>query len=77
VAIRDRKTGQWQNNHLALFRDVSGSIAYSENGNIRVAPGLPKVGESMYFDAQDCELITSAIVSVERPLYNTVTSYKK
>jgi hypothetical protein len=77
VAIRDRKTGEWQQRHLALYRDVSGSIAYSANGNIRVNPGLPKVGESMYFDAHDCELITSAIVSVERPRYTTVVHYKK
>jgi hypothetical protein len=77
VAIRDRKTGLWQQRHVALFRDVAGSIAYSPNGKVRVASGLPRVGESMFFDAHDCELITSAIVSVERPRYNTVGASKK
>ena len=77
VAIRDRKTGEWQQQHRALLRDVSGSILYGENGTVRITPGLPKVGESMYFDTSDCELITSAIVSVERPAYELVASYRR
>jgi len=77
VAIRDRKTGQWQQRHTVLLRDVTGSILYGVNGSMRITPGLPKVGESMYFDANDCEIITSSIVSVERPGYDVVASYKK
>jgi hypothetical protein len=75
VAIRDRKSGQWQADHSALYQDVSGSILFRENGSLRVTPGLPRVGESMYFDTGNCDLVTSSIVSVERPLLDTVGKY--
>ena len=36
---------------------------------------VPAIGESMYFEAMGRDLVTSAIVSVERPPAETITHY--
>jgi hypothetical protein len=74
VAIRDRKSGDWQKNHFALLQEVCGSILFENCGSIKVTPGLPKVGESMYFDIGRCDLITSEVVSIERPMADSVVT---
>jgi len=75
VAIRDRKSGNWQKDHFALLQEVSGSIFFENCGSIKVTPGLPKVGESMYFDIGRCDLITSQVVSIERPVPDLLVTY--
>jgi hypothetical protein len=75
VGIRDRKSGTWSKNHSALCQDIAGSILFDEDGSIKISPGLPRVGESMYFDVGGVDLITSSIVSVERPVGNVVAQY--
>ena len=75
IAIRDRKSGDWQKDHFALQQEVSGSISFENAGSIKITPGLPKVGESMYFDIGRCDLITSEVVSIERPMADLLASY--
>jgi hypothetical protein len=46
---------------------VIGAIRYLDSGELFAAPGLPQVGESMYFEEPGHDLVTSAVVAVERP----------
>ena len=75
VAIRDRKSGQWSRDHSALRQGIAGSILFDDDGSIKISPGFPRIGESMYFDIGGIDLITSSIVSVERPKGDVVAQY--
>lgn len=75
VAVRDRETGEWSCQHLAVAQSIGGSIRFHEGGGITATPGLPRVGESMYFEAEGRDLVTSSVVSVERPKSSIVASY--
>jgi hypothetical protein len=54
---------------------VAGAIRFFESGAMRANPGLPQVGESMYFESRGRDLVTSSVVSVERPQADTVAAY--
>jgi hypothetical protein len=75
VGVRDRHSGQWLTQHFACGRTVAGVLRVSEEGAISATPGLPQVGESMYFEAMGRDLVTSLIVSVERPRPEIVSRY--
>jgi hypothetical protein len=75
VGVRDRETGQWLRSHFAIARPVVGSIKFFESGAMSAAPGLPSVGESMYFEDLGRDLVTSAVVAVERPVAELVAQY--
>ena len=75
VAVRDRESGSWLTSHFALSLSVSGAIKFFEGGALAASPGLPAIGESMYFEAMGRDLVTSAVVSVERPPADTLTQY--
>ena len=74
VAVRDRETGHFRLAHLALRRRVSGSVRV--NGGT-VVPSLdgPRVGEALYFGTEGRELVTSALLAIERPAKALVQSY--
>lgn len=67
VGVRDRSSGAWVRDHFAVDRAVMGTIRYLDSGELFAAPGLPHVGESMYFEELGRDLVTSAVVAVERP----------
>lgn len=67
VAVRDRASGTWVQDHFAVDRAISGVIRYLDGGELLAAEGLPQVGESMYFEERGRDLVTSAVVAVERP----------
>lgn len=75
VAVRDRETGTWACQHLAVDQNIGGSIRFHEGGGITATPGLPRVGESIYFEAEGRDLVTSSVVSVERPKQTVVATY--
>jgi hypothetical protein len=75
VGVRDRETGMWQASHFALRRSIIGSIKFFESGAMTASPGLPRVGESMYFEDVGRDLVTSSVVSVERPRPEIVAEY--
>lgn len=75
VGVRDRETGTWQARHFALRRAIVGSIKFFESGAMSASPGLPRVGESMYFEDVGRDLVTSSVVSVERPRPEVVAEY--
>ena len=67
VAVRDRSSGEWVKDHFAVDRAIIGAIRYLDSGELVAASGLPQVGESMYFEELGSDLVTSAVVAVERP----------
>ena len=75
VAVRDRRTGEWLPGHLALRRQLFGSIRFFMNGSILPNPGEPKVGEALFFASGGRDLITSPLESVERPAKELVQDY--
>ena len=75
VAVRDRRTGQWLDSHLAVDRKLAGGIRFLENGTAIPSGEDPRVGEALYFDDDGRELITSVLASIERPSKKLVASY--
>jgi len=75
VAVKDRRSGEWLAGHLALKNRVHGGLRFSRTGGIRPNPGSPRVGESLFFHAAGRDLVTSVILSVERPHRKTVRRY--
>lgn len=75
VAVKDRRTGEWLPGHLALRRQLFGSLRFFMNGALLPNPGEPKVGEALFFGEGGRDLITSPLQSVERPTPETVAEY--
>jgi hypothetical protein len=85
IAVRDRRTGDFLEGHLALRRRVNGGLRFFNNGGISPNGGEPRPGESLYFagDNKDPasesqkarELVTSPLESVERPPRELVEAY--
>jgi hypothetical protein len=76
VGVRNRQTGEWQSAHFAINLPVAGAIRFFESGSMSTNPGMPQIGESMYFEAKGRDLVTSAVVSVERPKPDLVARYE-
>jgi hypothetical protein len=74
VAVKDRRTGQWLQGHLALASKVSGGIRFTQNG-VSASDGLPSVGESLFFCASGRDLVTSPIEAITRPTRDTIAAY--
>jgi hypothetical protein len=87
IAVRDRRTGDFLEGHLALQRRVNGGLRFFPNGGIAPNGGEPAPGESLYFAgegrdphseaARNRELVTSPLESVERPSRDLVEAYPK
>lgn len=75
VGVRDRRSGDWLDGHLAIRSTVSGGLKFHDNGAISASDGLPRVGESLFFIASGRDLITSPILSVKRPESTVVAGY--
>jgi hypothetical protein len=75
VAVRERTSGSWLLTHPALNRAISGSIRF--NRNLEAYPTLetPKVGEGLLFASDGPDVITSNLISIERPAKATVGAY--
>jgi hypothetical protein len=75
VAVRDRRTGDFLESHVALRRRVHGGIRFFLNGGIQPNLGEPRPGEALYFAADGNDIVTSTVLSVERPSREVVSSY--
>ena len=71
VAVRDRRSDQWLGAHQALNQRVVGALQF-KSGGIALARN-PQVGDSLVFDGPN--VVTSPVVSVERPLRHIVARY--
>ncbi len=75
VAVRDRRTGDFLEGHLALRRRVHGGIRFFLNGGIQPNLGEPQPGEALYFESGGHDLVTSPVISIERPPRDVVLGY--
>jgi hypothetical protein len=75
VAVRDRRTGDFLQSHLALRRRIHGGLRFFLNGAIVPNPGEPKAGEALYFESNGRDLVTSPLETVERPAKEIVLAY--
>lgn len=77
VAVRDRASGEWLPGHVALHRQLTGSLRFFSNGSIRPSLGQPRVGESLFFATGGRDLVTSPLLEVDRPSKTLVADYPK
>jgi hypothetical protein len=77
IAVKDRRSGEWLRAHLALRNRIHGGIRFNRSGGILPNPGFPRIGESLFFHAGGRDLVTSPILSVERPERAIVASYPR
>jgi hypothetical protein len=81
VVVRDRSTGRLRREHEAVGLQVTGGILYDRDGSIaRVSPPQDLVqGERLCFSAAGSkhrhEVLTSPLVTIERPPKEIVTQY--
>ncbi len=73
--MRDCRSGEWLRAHLALRSRVSGSIRFNRDGGVIPGEGMPKVGDSLFFQAAGRDLVTSSVLAVERPPKDIVGAY--
>jgi hypothetical protein len=77
VAVRDRASGEWLPGHVALNRQLSGSLKFYPNGAIRPNLGRPRVGESLFFATGGRDLVTSPLLEIDRPQKVLVEGYPR
>src|SRR4051794_10024011 len=75
VAVRDRRTGDFLQGHLAVRRRLQGGLKFFGNGGIVPNPGEPQPGEALYFAADGRDLVTSPVESIDRPAKAVVAAY--
>ena len=75
VGVRDRRSGEWLRAHLALKSRVSGGLKFHVGGGVLPNAGMPSIGESLFFHAAGRDLVTSTILSVDRPVKDIVQQY--
>jgi hypothetical protein len=82
VAVRDVQTGQFQDDHPAIGRRMTGSIRFTQDGGIASFSPKgqePHPGESLFFSDGDAEreLRTSALRDIQRPPKAVVERYRR
>lgn len=75
IGVRDRRSGRWLRGHLAIQSRVAGGIRFNSGGGVIPNEGVPVIGESLFFSAGGRDLVTSAIVAIERPVREVVETY--
>jgi hypothetical protein len=75
VAVRDRQSGEWLRGHLAIRQRVHGGLKFTRSGGILPNLGAPSLGESIFFHAAGRDLVTSPVLSIERPPLDTVADH--
>jgi hypothetical protein len=67
AGVRDRGTGQWLVGHQALNRRVGGAVCNGSRRPPAFFPGVPRVGEPMWFEAGEQPLQTEPVLGIEYP----------
>lgn len=67
LRVRDRRTGQWLDEHRALGRELAGAFAFGEMGLPVNRTEVPEPGECVFFDNGHGHLITSPVLMLRRP----------
>jgi len=78
VAVRDRATGNWQLCHGALGRRLSASVRQQAGQPPHPSIEAPELGDALFFGpsgASGTEVLTSSLLSIERPQKATIDAY--
>jgi hypothetical protein len=79
VAVRDRATGNWQLCHGALGRRLSASIRLQGGQPPHPKFEPPEIGDALFFASYGSvgsdEVLTSCLLSIERPPKATIDAY--
>jgi hypothetical protein len=75
IAVRDRRTQEFVQGHLALERRVEGSLKFFANGTVEPNAGEPQPGQSIFFANDGRDLVTSPVEAVARPDLETIQAY--
>jgi hypothetical protein len=77
VAVRDRNSGRWMQGHAAVTKRLEGSLKFHVQGGYAPHFGEPGVGDAIYFNDGDRDLITSKLERIDRPERATVALYPR
>lgn len=77
VAVRDRNSGRWVVGHTAVTKRMEGSLKFLSHGGYVPHFGEPTVGDAIYFNDGERDLITSRVEKVDRPEKAVVLAYPK
>ncbi|MCL2823113.1 MAG: hypothetical protein FWD57_03900 [Polyangiaceae bacterium] len=75
VAVRNRRTGEWLPDHIALMRTVSGLARRTSDGGYSLHEGRPAVGESIRFGGGGREYVSGPLLEERRPEKYVVDEY--
>lgn len=80
VAVRDRHSGGYHSAHIALSLQLQGAVKIYSNGGVIPQANDPEPGDAIYFsyvrpDGEERQIVTSRLLSVERPPKRVVASY--
>jgi hypothetical protein len=75
VAVRDRRSGEFLQGHLALRRRVQGTLKRFPNGALVPQVGEPETGDSLFFLTGGRDLVTSPVQGIERPSREIAKAY--
>jgi hypothetical protein len=72
VAVRERHSGEWLQDHAALDMEVRGHI---DREGVVPLPGAPACGQRLYLARGDRDVVTSTVAAIERPPKELVAEY--
>ncbi len=72
VGVRDPSSGEWSLNHRALGLELLGGIEFKNDGTCKVNFEGVEIGQQMCFSN---DLMTTAIVAIDRPPREVVATY--
>lgn len=72
VAVRKRGSGEWVRTHSSLGMEIKGKV---EKDSLVPLPGEPQEGDRLYLASDHKDMVTSTVVSVERPPKEIVAIY--
>ena len=74
VGVRCRHSDAWIEDHMAVGRSLSGGLVRTSHG---YTPARPGPGASLWFDAGGMDIVTSTVLTVDRPEKVEVTNYQE
>lgn len=74
VAVRDRRTGAWLEQHLAVGARYACGVRLMYDGSAQRGDAEPQLGEALYLRGGR-DLITTSLLAVERPDLETIADY--
>lgn len=75
VAVRDRSAERWLPTHLALDRQLTGSVRFADSGEAYPSLDAPAVGDALFFGEGGPDVVTSVVAAIDRPSKDVVSIY--